>query len=432
MALIYLANQYDLVVGDKFELFYTGIIKSMNPYKYYIKITCDKGYAYPRYYTITPKEKDAGKHKLTVELFDDEHNLIEHAETILNIVNPVNLKRNQTILCIGDSLTFNGVWVEEGYRRITKADGEPKGLGFTDACQMIGTCKRGEVGFEGYGGWKWQSYCEKDSVDASAGIWIETKHNFKDNMQESIWDIMGFKWEMETILKDKIKFKRAPGNYYCGSVINGDITYVAGGGESFNYTISDYTYYFEKSNPFYFKEINDLSFKKYLEKNKFNNPAFIYFLLTWNGQWIPYNNDFSNHEPYIKRLVNKIHEELPNCKIRFISIQLPSLNGGITSTYGCNGPYSDTFGELVTCMNYCKYLEDFTKRNEYKDFMKYIDLKAQFDVEYSIPATFVKVNARSNTLERLGNNGVHPTMEGYLQIGDCFYRALVADLTCKD
>ena len=31
-------------------------------------------------------------------------------------------------------------------------------------------------------------------------------------------------------------------------------------------------------------------------------------------------------------------------------------------------------------------------------------------------------------LEKLGTNGVHPTMAGYLQIGDVFYRALVADL----
>lgn len=30
--------------------------------------------------------------------------------------------------------------------------------------------------------------------------------------------------------------------------------------------------------------------------------------------------------------------------------------------------------------------------------------------------------------ERLGSNGVHPTMDGYLQIADVFYRALVSDM----
>ena len=54
--------------------------------------------------------------------------------------------------------------------------------------------------------------------------------------------------------------------------------------------------------------------------------------------------------------------------------------------------------------------------------------KAQFDIENNMPQALEKVNARSNKEEYIGTNGVHPTMEGYLQIGDVFYRALVADL----
>ena len=55
-------------------------------------------------------------------------------------------------------------------------------------------------------------------------------------------------------------------------------------------------------------------------------------------------------------------------------------------------------------------------------------MKAQFDVEYNMPSTLMKVNNRSDDVERIGTNGVHPTMAGYLQIGDVFYRALVADI----
>ena len=73
-------------------------------------------------------------------------------------------------------------------------------------------------------------------------------------------------------------------------------------------------------------------------------------------------------------------------------------------------------------------LENLCKREEYKDFCKYIDMKAQFDVEYNMPAAMYKVNTRNEKLERIGTNGVHPTMEGYLQIGDVFYRALCADM----
>ena len=41
--LLFLPKHYDLVIGDAFELFYRGIIRSMNPYKYYIYVTSPKG-----------------------------------------------------------------------------------------------------------------------------------------------------------------------------------------------------------------------------------------------------------------------------------------------------------------------------------------------------------------------------------------------------
>jgi len=43
-----------------------------------------------------------------------------------------------------------------------------------------------------------------------------------------------------------------------------------------------------------------------------------------------------------------------------------------------------------------------------------------------------KVNVRSSQTEWIGTNGVHPSMDGYLQIGDAFYRALVKDIKEKN
>ena len=84
--LLFLAKNYDLVVGDKFELFYRGVIRSMNPYKYYIHVSSPKGRPYPRYYTFTPNENEVGDYPLTITLYDDYSNVIESASTTLHVI----------------------------------------------------------------------------------------------------------------------------------------------------------------------------------------------------------------------------------------------------------------------------------------------------------------------------------------------------------
>ena len=143
---------------------------------------------------------------------------------------------------------------------------------------------------------------------------------------------------------------------------------------------------------------------------------------------MPYNHDFSHFEPYITAILNRIHLDYPEAKVRLMGIQSPSIDGGIAANYGASGFYSDVFGEVSTAYNYDEYLEKLCERDEYKDYCRYIDTKAQFDVEYNMPSAMVKVNNRNETLEKVGTNGVHPTMSGYLQIGDVFYRALVSDM----
>ena len=425
--LLYLAKKYDLVVGDKFELFYRGIIRSMNPYKYYIYVTCPKGRPYPRYFTYTPDETDEGDYPLKVVLYDDFGNIIEEASTILHVVKPLPPKRKINILCIGDSITFNGVWPYEGYRRFTKIGGEPAGLGFEDKLNLVGTCKKDEIGYEGYGGWQWRHFVKNEAVSTTSSVWVEVEeHNLDENDQHSTWKSENLQWILESIEDKKLKFKRGPGNYSCLPNIGTYFENVDGGIHKENINITKY--YFEKGNPFYDEEIDGPNFKKYCKDNNFEDLDYIYILLTWNGQYQPYNKDFSHFDPFIKAILDSAKEDFPNIKVRLIGIQSPSVNGGIAANYGASGLYSDVFGEVSTAYNYNEYLENLCEQVEYKSYCRYIDMKAQFDVEYNMPSADFKVNARSNITEKLGTNGVHPTMDGYLQIGDVFYRALVADM----
>lgn len=426
--LLYLAKNYDLVVGDKFELFYRGVIRSMNPYKYYIHVTSPKGRPYPRYYTYTPNENEVGDYPLTITLYDDYSNIIETATTTLHVVKPVAPKRKMNILCFGDSLTFNGVWPYEGYRRFTKNDGNPVGLGFTDSLNFIGTMNKEEVGYEGYGGWQWRHFVTNEAVSTTSSVWIEVEsHQLDENDQHSTWKSNNLNWVLESIEEKRLKFKRGPGNYSCLPKVGDVFEHVDGAKHQETLNVSKY--YFEKGNPFYDEELEGPNFKKYCEDNNFAGIDYVYILLTWNGQYQPFNNDFSHYEPFIVKIIEQIRSAYKDAKIRFIGIQSPSINGGIAANYGASGPYSDVFGEVSTAYHYNEYLEKLCERDEYKDFCRYIDMKAQFDVEYNMPSQDTPVNARSEIMEKVGTNGVHPTMAGYLQIGDVFYRALVRDMS---
>jgi hypothetical protein len=61
--------------------------------------------------------------------------------------------------------------------------------------------------------------------------------------------------------------------------------------------------------------------------------------------------------------------------------------------------------------------------------VEFINISGQFDSEYNMPRQTKAVNTRSSTTEQVGTNGVHPATEGYYQIGDAAYRALVPELT---
>lgn len=425
--LLCLAKRYDVVIGDTFELFYRGVIRSMNPYKYYIYVTSKKGRPFPRYYTYTPVDGDEGDYELSISLYDDYHTLIETASTTLHVVKAVAPKKIPTILCFGDSLTVNGVWPYEAYRRFTKRDDNIYSNNFGNVLNMVGTMKKEEVGFEGYGGWQWCHFCNNEATTMSSSVWVDVEsHNLDENDQHSIWKSNNLLWVLETISENRLKFKRGNQNFSCMPTISNLFTNVEGGVHKDDIIITKYE--FECGNPFYSEQIKGPSFKQYCMKNNFNDLDYVYILLTWNGQYKPFNKDFSHFEGYITTILNTIHEEFPLCKVRLLGIQSPSISGGIASNYGASGLYSDVFGEVSTAYNYDMYLESLCERVEYMDFVRYIDTKAQFDVEHSMPEIDTLVNRRSTKTERIGTNGVHPTMEGYLQISDAFYRALCADM----
>ena len=342
---IFLADEYDLVVNDTFQLFYRGIIQAVNPYNYHIAVTCSKGHAYPRYFEWRPTDSEVGIYNLVVDVYDNNGKLLGTDQTKLNVHAPKQEAEVQNILCIGDSLTSGGYWAREAERRFIETGGTPEGLGL-NYLNFIGTKQsyvQGKyISHEGYAGWTWSSFCGSNS-------------------------------------------------------------------------------------PFYDSEINDISFKSYCDRNGYEDIDVVYILLTWNGQGIAYNTNYDinkGHFKYAQKVIDKIHAEYPNAIVRCIGIQMPSQNGGMGNNYGASGGYSDTYGMLVTALNYNATLEEMCKLDKYKDFVKYIDIAGQFDTDYNMPSTNKPVNNRNETTEILGTNGVHPTTGGYYQIADAVFRSL--------
>jgi len=432
--ILFLAKKYYLVVGDRFELFYRGIVKAINPYRYFIKVSCDKGKPFPRYFMFLPEEKDVGEYEMKIDLVNDDGEIVESSKTILVVNKPQEPQKKVNILCIGDSLTAAGYWIKEGYRRYCHQGGLPVGLGYSEKINLMGLCKSqvGEdiIGYEGYGSWQWKSFCTNSLPSKTSSIWIDVeKHNKTEADQHSIWMNSGNLWILETITEKRLKFKRGQGHKEIAPQISERFVHESNAFHQEDIISKGFT--FESGNPFWNEEIRDIDFINYIRMNDFVVPDFVYILLTWNGLHTPYNRDFSIHQQYATTLIDKIHQDFPQCQIRCMGIQINSVNGGIANNYGAKGPYSDMYGTVTTAFKYNQWLEELCLSEKYREFCSYLDVKAQFDSEYNMPMVAQPVNARSNITEMIGTNGVHPSMAGYMQIGDVFYRSLVHELNKK-
>ena len=413
--LLSLPKKMYLVVGDRFELFYRGVVRMHNPYQYYVKATCDRGYTYNRYYTFTPKKEDVGDYELKITLYDDYGGVIEEAKTTLVVNDIVEAKKKINVLCIGDSLTYNGVWPYIGYSRYSEV--------YPNKLNFIGKMKKEEIGYEGYGGWQWKTFCTNNISSYTSSVWVKCKHNLDYSDQHSLWKSNNLLWILETIEKDKLKFKRGEGNNKTNPLLGETMEFVSNGTHEDKIEIESYEY--SEGNPFWNVNIDDIDFSNYVKKNNFEVPDLVFILLSWNGQYIPYNTDFSIHNEFARKMIDRIHLDFPKAYISLLGIQLPCPNGGITACYGANGYYHDWYGETITAFNYDEWLEELTYKDEYKDFLNYFDVKSLFDSEYNYYTKDTLVNNRSDITERVGVNGIHPSMNGYNQMGDIFYKALV-------
>ena len=425
---VYLPKKFDLVVGDTFQLFYRGIIDAPNPYIYDILAVCEKGRNCPRYFEFTPECE--GEYKLKISVFGPGKELLGEAETMLIAKAPVQPKKPVSILCVGDSLTAGGQWPHEAMRRLTATDGEPKGDGLKDIT-FIGTCEKDGCRYEGYGGWRWESYYMK----TPGAMWVVCHtHDKTIEDQHSLWqDENGYIWQIETLADDYNKFNRY--QQHDGPIPSPGSSLTHYKNATHTSPIVIESCYQERYSPFFDLEKGEMDFTTYCSNNNFDGIDMFYILLGGNGRVEDYlagmnvTQQAEKCAESAKLMARKVHENYPNAKVRILGMSLPSMDGGSGVSYGAHMPACDWYGFTRFVYESNRVHEAWTLEEEFRDYVEFVCVSAQFDVEYALPKADKAVNTRNKTTELLGINGVHPAEEGYMQIADAVYRNMIHTLS---
>lgn len=420
---VVLPKKYDLVVGDTFQLFYRGVIDAPDPYSYDILAECEKGRNCPRYFEILPEEP--AQYKLKISVFGPGKILLGQGETILDVVLPEAPKKPLNILCMGSSTTAGGEWATEAMRRLTATDGIPQGLGF-DKIRFVGTCGNGDVGWEGYGGWRWETFLST-SVGA---MWVVSPNNGKECAdQHSFWkDENGNIWQLETLAGSYLKFNRYL-QHQGERPVSGQLVHYKNAANTEPIKIQRSSE--EKKSPYFDGETGKIDIGSYCRRNGIDRIDAVYVMLGGNGlaesyrYGIPLDQHCKNNVEKGKEMVRLFREAFPDVKVRIMGILGPSATGGMGKNYGATMPYCDRYGYLRYVMDLNEAYEAWTLEPEYRDFMEFVNISGQCDAENNMPTEEKPVNTRSTKTETVGINGLHPLHEGYMQVADAVYRNMV-------
>lgn len=423
------------VVGDTLQIFKKSIVDSLG-IPYIMKIESAKGRVYPRYWEYTPNADDVGSSEIKFSLLNVDGSVIDERIVSLITVNASNTSKN--VLNIGDSTMANGEIPIELSRRIKGTNGvatAPTALALSNI-NVVGRIKNKDrtVGWEGTGGWTYTNYTSQGSRAVRFQVANAQSITVKDLIRIGATNSYGY-YQFEVT---EVNVTNGTGNIravfsstpYSSNFLNevsasGNLTNVN------NSVVGSYLSFTEEFyQPFWNTTTNQFDIKTYVNDYCGNKVDYIFILLGINSLYG--TKPFTSVDSVLdscKNLLRKIHADLPNTKILLSTNNLISQNGGLGFNYNAQtyfGQYDVTvINHLIFDMNKVYYtLETDT---EFIPYVEVINTHAQFDADNAFPTTSKNVNTRSGETESIGTNGVHPTNNGYWQIADAEFRALLAN-----
>lgn len=426
---LHLPEYYDLVVGDKFELFYKGIAECYDSDVYdFVLRYADKssaadnrGQVFARKYVWTPTEAEAGKtYTLNITVYDNLGSIVATDSVGIRIhAKPTSPKAEKVVLCVGDSLTSGGTWVQQFYNRLVTDK--------TQNIKFIGTRSIGQakIGYEGYGGWSFGSYIGT-SDNRSNGKYIVGDFSDKNEAedQHSVYkDGNGTYWKLESIEDNKIKLLYVDGgktsqDLTSGPNVGGTLTWVSGGVNRDPITFTAWSK--APGNPMWDDDANRVNMKRYVEGFGVDHLDEVFVLLGWNNT----GTTEDAYKAQVRTFLDNILSVYPDCHITLMGLQVP-LKDGFGSNYNMGWPYFEKAGHVWLMQEW--YME-ICEEEKYKDNLSFVQISGQFDSINNCMKTTVAANNHSTVKETICSNGVHPASEGYKQIGDAAYRHFVSRL----
>lgn len=418
---ISLPDKIYAVVGDTLQLFYHGIIVAKNVYQYDILISCSKGKQCRRYFEYTPTAGDVGSTSFMIQVKNNERKVLaEKTCTLVTVGAGQSPSSQKNVLCFGDSLTVDGHWCAEAFRRLIASGGSPAGDNLSNI-SFVGSMIKSGAGYFGKGGWKWSDYTTEgrpafrfyvtgvSSLSVGA-VYTNNGHSY-------------------TIAE--VNVTNGTGNILCAvssstdtPTASGTLTKSSGNGDA---TISFSSYEANSQNPLWDYTNSVMTFIPYANTYCNSQIDVVCTLLTMNGQTAG-RTDFSSMIADVKTFADTLHSEFPNAKLKLMGCVLPSINGGMGANYGATGySYADEYGMAITVFNMNKAYQNFANQAEYSAFVEFVNVCAEFDTEYNMPHTEKSVNTRNTMTEMVDTNGLHPSQSGYMQIADVIYRNLIAE-----
>lgn len=424
------------VVGDTLQIFKKSIVDSLG-IPYIMKIESAKGRVYPRYWEYTPNADDVGSSEIKFSLLNVDGSVIDERIVSLITVNASNTSKN--VLNIGDSTMANGEIPIELSRRIKGTNGvatAPTALALSNI-NVVGRIKNGDrtVGWEGTGGWSYANYTSQGSRAVRFQVTNAQSITVKDLIRISATNSYGY-YQFEVT---EVNVTNGTGNIravfsYTTPYSSNFLNEVSASGNltnTNNLVVGSYLSFTEEFyQPFWNTTTNQFDIKTYVNDYCGNKVDYIFILLGIDSLYG--TKPFASVDSVLdscKNLLRKIHADLPNTKILLSTNNLVSQNGGLGFNYNAQtyfGQYDvEVINHLIFAMNKAYYtLETDT---EFMQYVEVINTHAQFDADNAFPITTKNVNTRSGETESVGTNGVHPTNNGYWQIADAEFRALLAN-----